>query len=153
MHNNQGVLDLNIRNLAALLLIGVLWWDIFDSLYFYNLVWFLCLCFYVCVFSWKKLEFSIIKACFLAFPYSLPIIKKKITVSALLFIPSLGCGVMAVHNVIKEEIKQNFFCLHFNPVFSRNSLTTNVLQKYVLEKLNMYIILGWRHILLMSNFG
>ena len=50
---------------------------------------------------------------------------------------------MAVHNVIKVEIKQtkmNFFCLHFNHVFSRNSLTTYVLQKYVLE-LNMYIIL------------
>ena len=51
---------------------------------------------------------------------------------------------MAVHSVIKVEIKQtkmNLFCLHFNPVFSRNSLTTHVLQKYVLEKLNMYIIL------------
>ena len=63
---------------------------------------------------------------------------------------------MAVHKVIKVEIKQtkvNFFCLHFNPVFSRNSLPTHVLQKYVLEKLNMYIILGRRHILLMSNFG
>ena len=36
----------------------------------------------------------------------------------------------------------NFFCLHFNPVFSRNSLATHVLQKYVLEKLTMYIILG-----------
>ena len=50
---------------------------------------------------------------------------------------------MAVHNVIKVEIKQtemNFFCLYFYPVFSRNSLTTYVLQKYVLE-LNMYIIL------------
>ena len=37
---------------------------------------------------------------------------------------------MSVHNVIKVEIKQtkmNFFCLHFNPVFSRNSLTTHVL--------------------------
>ena len=45
---------------------------------------------------------------------------------------------MAVHNVIQVEIKQtkmNFFCLHFNPVFSRNSLTTHVLQKYVLEKI------------------
>ena len=52
---------------------------------------------------------------------------------------------MAVHNVIEVEIKEskmNFFCLHFNQVFSRNSLTTHVLQKYVLEKLNMYIILG-----------
>ena len=52
---------------------------------------------------------------------------------------------MAVHNEIKVEIKQikiNFFCPHFNPVFSRNSLTTRVLQKYFLEKLNMYIILG-----------
>ena len=52
---------------------------------------------------------------------------------------------MAVHNVIKVEIKQtkmNVFCLHFNPVLSRNSSTTHVLQKYVLEKLNMYIILG-----------
>ena len=52
---------------------------------------------------------------------------------------------MAVHNVVKMEIKQtkvNFFCLHFNPIFSRNSLTTYVLQKFVLEKLNMYIILG-----------
>ena len=46
---------------------------------------------------------------------------------------------MAVHKVIKVEIKQakmNIFCRHFNPVFS-----THVLQKYVLEKLNMYIIL------------
>ena len=41
----------------------------------------------------------------------------------------------------------------FNPVFSRNSLTTHVLQNYVLEILNMYITLGRRHILLMSNFG
>ena len=51
---------------------------------------------------------------------------------------------MAVHNIIKVEIKtkMNFFCLHFNSVFSRNSLTTHVLQKDVLEKLNMYIILG-----------
>ena len=52
---------------------------------------------------------------------------------------------MAVHNVIKVEIKQtkmNFFCLHFNPVFSRNSLTTRDMQNYALEKLNMYIILG-----------
>ena len=52
---------------------------------------------------------------------------------------------MAVHIVIKVEIKQtkmNLVCLHFNPVFSRNSLTTHVLQKYVLEKLNMNIILG-----------
>ena len=52
---------------------------------------------------------------------------------------------MAVHNVIKVAIKRtkmNFFCLHFNSVFSRNSLNTHVLQKYVLEKLNMYIILG-----------
>ena len=43
---------------------------------------------------------------------------------------------MAVHNVIKVAIKQtkmNFFCLHFNPVFSRNSLTTHLLQKYVFE--------------------
>ena len=51
---------------------------------------------------------------------------------------------MAVHNVIKVEIKQtimNFYCHHFYPVFSRNSLTTHVMQKYVLEKLNMYIIL------------
>ena len=49
---------------------------------------------------------------------------------------------MAVHSIIEVEIKQtkmNLFCLHFNPVFSRNSLTTHVLQKYVLEKLNMYI--------------
>ena len=54
--------------------------------------------------------------------------------------------VMAVYNVIKVEIKQtackmNFFCLHFNPGFRRSSLTTHVLQKYVLEKLNMYIIM------------
>ena len=52
---------------------------------------------------------------------------------------------MAVDSVIKVEIKQtpmNLFCLHFNPVFSRNSLTTHVLQKHVLEKLNMYITLG-----------
>ena len=52
---------------------------------------------------------------------------------------------MAVHKVIKVEIiqaKMNFFCLHFNPVFSRNSLATHVLQKYVLEKLNMFVILG-----------
>ena len=52
---------------------------------------------------------------------------------------------MAVNNVIKVKIKQtkvNFFCLHFNPVFSRKSLPTHVLQKYVLEKLNMYIIFG-----------
>ena len=50
---------------------------------------------------------------------------------------------MAVHNVIKVELKQakmNLFCLHFYTVFSRNSLPTYVLQKYVLE-LNMYIIL------------
>ena len=70
---------------------------------------------------------------------------KKITVSAKLFITRYGCGVMVVHNLIKVEIKQtkmNFFCLLFNPVFSRNSLTTHVLQKYVLEKLNMYIVLG-----------
>ena len=48
---------------------------------------------------------------------------------------------MAVHNLIKMKIKQtkmNFFCLHFNLVFSRNSLTTHVLQKYVLEKLTSY---------------
>ena len=41
---------------------------------------------------------------------------------------------MAAHNVIKVEIKQNkmnFFCLHFYPVFSRNSLTARVLQKFV----------------------
>ena len=41
--------------------------------------------------------------------------------------------VMAVHNIlIKVEIKQtkmNLFYLHFNPVFSRNSLTTHVLHK------------------------
>ena len=52
---------------------------------------------------------------------------------------------MAVHNIIEVETKQtkmNFFSLHFNPVFSRNSLTTHVLQEYVLEKLNLYIILG-----------
>ena len=52
---------------------------------------------------------------------------------------------MAVHNVIKVEIKQtkmNFFCLHLNLVFSRDSLATHVLQMYVLEKLNVYIILG-----------
>ena len=52
---------------------------------------------------------------------------------------------MAVHNIIDVEIKQakmNFFSLHFNRVFSRNSLTTHVLQEYVLKKLNMYIILG-----------
>ena len=52
---------------------------------------------------------------------------------------------MAVHNVIKVEIKQskmNFLCIHFNTVFSRNSLTTLVLQKYVLEKLNMYNHIG-----------
>ena len=51
---------------------------------------------------------------------------------------------MVAHNVIKMEIKQtkmNSFCLHFYQVFSRNSFTTHVLQKYVLEKLNMYIIL------------
>ena len=63
---------------------------------------------------------------------------------------------MAVHNVLKVEIKQTkmiFFCLHFDPAFSRNSLTTHVLQKYVMEKMNMYITLGRRHILLMSNFG
>ena len=50
---------------------------------------------------------------------------------------------MAVHNVIKVEIKQtkmNFFCLNFNPVFSRNILTTHELQKYVLEKFNMKIV-------------
>ena len=44
---------------------------------------------------------------------------------------------MAVHNVTKVEIKQTkmyLFCLHLNPVFSRNSLTTHVLKKYVLEK-------------------
>ena len=52
---------------------------------------------------------------------------------------------MAVHNVNKVEIKQtkiNFLGLHLNQVFSRNSLTKHVLQKYVLEKLNMYIIFG-----------
>ena len=51
---------------------------------------------------------------------------------------------MVVHNVVKVEIKQtkmDFCCLHFYPAFSRNSLTTHVLQKYVLEKLNMYIII------------
>ena len=51
---------------------------------------------------------------------------------------------MAVHNIIKVEIKQtkmDFYCLHFNLVFSKNSLTTHILQKYVLEKLKMYIIL------------
>ena len=44
---------------------------------------------------------------------------------------------MAVHNVIEMEIKQtkmNFFCLHFYLFFSMNSLTTHVMQKYVLEK-------------------
>ena len=35
----------------------------------------------------------------------------------------------------------NFFCLHLYPVFSRNSLTTHGLQKYVL-KLNVNIIFG-----------
>ena len=52
---------------------------------------------------------------------------------------------MAVHNVIKMEIKKtkmNFFCLHYYPVFSRNSFTAHVLQKHAVEKLNMYIILG-----------
>ena len=41
---------------------------------------------------------------------------------------------MAVHNVIKVEVKTkiNLFCLHFYPVFSRNSLTTYVLQKICL---------------------
>ena len=53
---------------------------------------------------------------------------------------------MAVHNVINMEIKQtkmHFFLSSFllYLVFSRNSLTTHALQKYVLEKLNMYIIL------------
>ena len=44
---------------------------------------------------------------------------------------------------IKMEIKQTqliFLCLYFYPVFSRDSLTTFVLQKYVVKKLHMYII-------------
>ena len=59
---------------------------------------------------------------------------------------------MAVRNVIKMEIKQtkmNFFSLHFYPFLSRNSFTTRVLQKIVLEKLNMYIIIIW----VTSNFA
>ena len=56
MHNNQGVLDLNIRKLAVPLFIDVLWWDIFESLYLYNLFWFLCLF----ILLKKKSEISII---------------------------------------------------------------------------------------------
>ena len=40
--------------------------------------------------------------------------------------------------VIKMEIKQLkrfFFCLYFNPVLSRNSFTTSVLQMYIIENL------------------
>ena len=45
---------------------------------------------------------------------------------------------MAVHNVIKVEIKRakmNFFCLHFNPVFSRNSLTYTCTAKVCLGEI------------------
>ena len=45
---------------------------------------------------------------------------------------------MVGHNVIKMETKQtkmNFFCLHFYQVFSRNSFTTHVLQKYILGEI------------------
>ena len=82
----------------------------------------------------KKSEISIIKVVF-----TISLFKKSP------FPQYYLSRVIAVHNVIKVELKQtkmNFFCLHFNLVFSRNSLTTHVLQKYALEKLNMYIILG-----------
>ena len=77
----------------------------------------------------KKLEISIIKVV-----YTISLFTKS------LFPQYCLSRVMAVHNIIKLEIKQtkmNFFCLHFNPVFSRNSLTSHVLQKYALEKVNM----------------
>ena len=89
---------------------------------------------FVYSFGKKKSEISIIKVVF-----TISLFKKSP------FPQYCLSRVMAVHNIIKLEIKQakmNFFCLHFNPVFSRNRLTTHVLQKYVLEKLNMYIILG-----------
>ena len=42
----------------------------------------------------------------------------------------------------------NFLCLHLNQVFSRNSLTTHVLQKYVFEKIEHV-----HHIWVTSHFA
>ena len=108
MHNNLGVLDLTIRKLAV-----VSFDEIFSTV------------FTVCLFilSWKKhTKISIIKVVF-----TISLFKKSP------FPQYCLSRVMAIHTVIKVGIKQTkmiFFCLHFNPVFSRNSLTTHVLQKY-----------------------
>ena len=48
------------------------------------------------------------------------------------------CLLILFYYVIKMEIKQHkrfFFCLYFNPVLSRNSFTTSVLQMYIVGNL------------------
>ena len=48
------------------------------------------------------------------------------------------CLLILFYYVIKMEIKQLkrfFFCLYFNPVLSRNSFTTSVLQMYIVGNL------------------
>ena len=48
------------------------------------------------------------------------------------------CLLILFYYVIKTEIKQLkrfFFCLYFNPVLSRNSFTTSVLQMYIVGNL------------------
>ena len=58
---------------------------------------------------------------------------------------------MAVHNIIKVEIKQtkiNFFCLHLNLVFNRNSLTTQCTAKVCLGEIE-----HMHHIEVTSHFA
>ena len=48
-----------------------------------------------------------------------------------------------------KQLKRFFFCLYFNPVLSRNSFTTSVLQMYIggnLVQLNSFILVT-------SHFG
>ena len=46
-----------------------------------------------------------------------------------------------------------FFIVFISIQFSLESFTTSVLQAYIVEKSNLYIVFGWCHILLVTNFG
>ena len=69
----------------------------------------------------------------------------KISVLAIYMLSYMGiftcfvwCLLILFYYVIKMEIKQLkrfFFCLYFNPVLSRNSFTTSVLQMYIVGNL------------------
>ena len=83
-----------------MLFIGVLWWDIFDSLYLYNLIWFLCLF----ILLKKKSEISIIKACFHQFPIHYQYLKNHRFRN--IIYPSLRLRCYGGPHVIKVEIKR-----------------------------------------------